>query len=519
MAVLLTKYAHLDRGMTRAMDERHSSPGGLSPATLFDVIKYGHHAAAPRGTFNDGDIDGGDVVRAMARMAGGQTAIQSNAQPMGGVTAMQPVPPAGEMTPSDIATLVEQLTPAATRFRKQSTLMKVKLETKNYTQQGDDQIARFANVGLGYLVISHHHLVITLKNAGTAAEIVKFSPWFPYTLLNSSQIAINGGAATYSCNALGGILVAARVKQGMLWLNTRAGRGEAIDPALVLMSADSNGTFTSVAAGTFPAQLCGATQLSIAGSSSSVLTVDFVTFEKVVADFDSGIGALPLQNNSTYATLERILQSAFVTTSTTDQRFSFYNAGADVTVTAVSGFSEALYEFASVPPDQTLYNDMVVNSYQVQQQRSVAAGGTGVQAWVYNVPQNLFLVAAHTVFRDGNNQSIDARPVTANFPNYQLVYNGNSIQPVLQTPWPQGGLDFLNYKDSRSCGEVGGYLKWDGEDTSNSPTSTDEMNWIDTYNAATPQITSDLATTLTTTVTADVTREAIVSGSVQVVGG
>lgn len=501
------------------MDLRRDTPGGLSPASFFEILKYGgHHAGRPglnaHSIWND---DG--FAHVMPAMAGGQTAIQSNAQPQGGVTAQQPVPPAGEMTPSDIATLVEQLTPAATRFRKQSTLMKVRLETKNYTQQGDDQTARFANVGLGYLVISHHNLKITLKNAGTAAEIVKFSPWFPYTLLNSSQIAINGGAATYSCNALGGMLVAARVKEGILWLNKRAGRGEAIDPALLLMSADSNGTFTSVSDGTFPAQLCGATQLSIAGSSSCVLTIDFVTFEKVVADFDSGVGALPLQNNSTYATLERILQSVFVSTSTTDQRFGFYNAGADVTVTAVAGSSEALYEFASVPPDQTLYNDMVVNSYQVQQQRSVQAGGTGVQGWVYNVPQNLFAVALHAVFRDGNNQSIDSRPVTANFPNTQLVYNGNSIQPVLQTPWPQAGLDFLNYKDSRSAGEVAGYIKWDGEDTSNSITSTDEMNWIDTYNAATPQMTVDLASTLTTTIAADVTREAIVSGSVQVVGG
>lgn len=503
------------------MDERQLHPGGLSPAGLFDVLRYGgYHPGAAGGLrrlIGAEDCDG--VRHLMPLMGGGQTAIQSNPIPQGGVVATQPVPPAGSMTPTDIATLVEQLTPAATRFRKSSTLLSVKLPTVNYTQQGDDQTARFANVGLGYLVVSHHNIKVTLKNAGTGAEIVKFSPWFPYTLLNSQQIAINGGAATYSCNALGGMLVAARPRRGMLSLNTRAGRGEALDPALFLMSADSNGTFTSVNDGTFPAQLCGATQLSIAGSTSSVLTLDFVTFEKVVSDFDSGVGALPLQNNSTYATIERILQSAFATTSTTDQRFSFFNAGADVTVNAVSGSTDSLYYFASVPPDQALYNDMVTNSYQVQQQRSVAAGGTGTQAWVYNVPQNLFLTGAHVVFRDGNNQSIDTRPVTANFANFQVVYNGNSIQPVLQTQWVQGGVDYMNMGDGRASGEVAGYLKWDGEATSNTLTSTDEMNWIDTYNAATPQITADLATTLTTTVNGDVTREAIVSGSVQVVGG
>lgn len=516
MATLL-KYRNLDRGTERVMDERKQHAGGIHPAGLFDVLAYGGHHAGLNNARGAYDPSSGRVLPAI--FGGAQTAVQSNAQPVGGTTAMQPVPPAGQITPADIATLVEQLTPAATRFRKASTLLKVKLDGKTYGNQGDDQTVRFSNVGLGYLVISHHQLKISLVNGSTAAQIVKFSPWFPYNLLSSNQIAINGGAATYSADGINGLAVAARPRRQMLWLNTRAGRGEALDPALVVMSADSNGTFTSVGAGVFPAQLCGATQLSIAGSSTSVLTVDFLTFEKVVADFDSGVGALPLQNNSTYATLETILASAFITTSTTDQRFPMYNAGANISVGTVTGSVERIYEFASVPPDQTLYNDMVVNSYQVQEQRATPITATGVDGWVYNIPQNLFLTAAHMFFLDSNNQIINTQPSSANIPQISLVYNGGSIIPVLELPWLQAAEDFISMGDSRTAGQVGGYRIWDGEQTSNTLTATDEMNWVDTYNAAQPQLKANIGASVSVAGTVNVTREAIVSGSVQVVGG
>lgn len=525
MPVLLTKYHNLDPGTERVMDERKQHPGGISPAGLFDVIRYGGFHPGSRYARGGGQTlyDSDGIGHMVPRMAGGaMTAVQSNAQPVGGTTALQPVPPAGEVTPTDIATLVEQLTPAATRFRKASTLLNVSLSRANYTIQGDDQTVRFSNVGLGYLVVTHHHFAITLANAATAAQIVKFSEWFPYNLLNSSQIAINGGSATYSCNGLGGLLVAARARRGLLTLNTRAGRGEALDPALVQVSADTKGTFTNASAGAMPAQLSGVTQLSIAGSSSSVLTVDFITFEKVVADFDSGVGALPLQNNSTYATLERILPAAFISTSTTDQTFPMFDAGANISVSAVSGYSESQYFFASVPGDQTLYQDMVVNSYQVQQQRSVSFAATGTQAWVYNIPQNLFLTAAHTVWRDSTGAPINMNPsaVTGGLVSQlSIQYNGGSIIPVIEQAWMQGGLDYLNMGDERASGQVGGYRLWDGEATSNSLTSTDEMNWIDTYNAAQPQLVANVDSSVSVTGNVDVTREAIVSGTVQVVGG
>jgi hypothetical protein len=49
--------------------------------------------------------------------------------------------------------------------------------------------------------------------------------------------------------------------------------------------------------------------------------------------------------------------------------------------------------------------------------------------------------------------------------------------------------------------------------------SADQAGWIDTYMAATPQLVGDITAGLLTPLTLSITRESVVAGAVQVIGG
>jgi hypothetical protein len=459
--------------------------------------------------------------------------------PMGGPTAQQAVTPIGNMTPADIAALVDQLVPAVQKFRASSTIEPATLNQSTWANQGDQVVTQIASVGLGIRVQSRHHFAITLKNAGTAAETVTLSSYFPYNLINNTSVSINGGATVYSASGPGGLVVAGRRKRGFFRLTGDSGVGPAMNPGQCLVNVGANGTITNSAAGDMPSQLSGIRSISIAGSSSCVITADFNTTEWFVLDEESFLGALPLQNNSTYAILTRTLAPTFVSTSADDMTFPFYIAGADVTVndgTAghFTGNTAMQYHFASVPTDASLYTAIVSNSYQVVEQPGIL-GTAAVGGLTYNIPQNMYLVALHRFLKDGENSYVmfgngqagsqtardpDSVYLTAvNQSNKRVIqYNGGSVIPVVQFPYRTRGRQHQQYDADLMA--LAGYLLWDGEDTSNDlQAATDNMGWIDCYNVASPQSVEDLGASINGTPSATFVREVVVAGSVSVVGG
>lgn len=468
-------------------------------------------------------------------MANGIQSLGTNAVPVGGPTASQSVQPIGGLTPQDIAVLTNELMPAAMRFRMSSSPLKVNLNQAQYTSQGAQVPLQIATVGLGIKLVSHHHIAATFTNASTAAQVVYLGSYFPFTLMANTSIQINGGATVYSASGDGGLLVWLRNRRGAFRLPATGGFGPALDPSLCNITIGANGTATNAAAARIPAQLSGITSVSIAGSSTCVITADFVTEEWFVLDRESMLGALPLQNNSTYANLTRTLASAFYGAG---DNFPFWNNGSAVnsnlSVTTVSGYTNTEYHFASVPGDPSLYAPIVANSYQVLEQPSVAVASSGVAGLTYNMPQNQFLVSLHRVLRDGTANtnwpvafSEGLGGQTAGFTNYAaaaysvqqrvLQYNGGSIIPVLQYPFRTRGEYFANYGADLLM--LPGYLLWDGQDTANSLTQTDDMGWIDCYHVAQPQSVENLGASIATGGTAKFIRESVVAGSVQVVGG
>jgi len=452
----------------------------------------------------------GELVR---RVAGGAgiLSLQSNPQPDAGMVATQPVPP--PITPADIEALVEQLTPPVAKFREQSSPLKVALDQQSLNL-GDSKGIRIASVGLGVRVITHWSIVYNFINALAGAQVINVSNVWPYNHLKQTLIQINGGAQVYAADGLATLAVMTRNKPGTWEPTTGGGFGLALQKALVKVTVGANVTPTnSSGAGNFS----GITSISIAASVTGVLTVDFWTVEKLALDRQSLLGMLPLQNNSTFALLTRQVVNNAIGAGPNNHAFPFFTAGAvpgTLTHTAVATVTST-YDFWSVPSDQGLYQEMVQNSYQVQQQQSIAVAVTGPAALIYNIPQNQFMVAAHLWGFDTQGNLVPADVGGLNL--LRLVYNAQSIQPVSHFADRERAAQFMDYGDDRQF--VGGYRFWDGEDTTELVQVADQAGWIDTYAAATPQLIGDVAAGLLTPLTYSITRESVVAGAVQVVGG
>lgn len=444
-------------------------------------------------------------------MAGGVQSVQSNAQPAGGVTAQQPVPPSN--APTDLEAIKGALKPAIEMFREQSTPMSVVLPSSNFTQAGtSDGGVKLASVGLGYRTITEWTGTISIQNTSAGAQVVQISPWFPYNLIGNTNVTINGGATVYSVGGLGGLMVAGRNRRHMLFYNQEESPfGPALSQAMLRISVGANGTVTnsSVTAPT----LSGIASISVAASSTCVLTLTWYTFEKLAFDKDTLLGALPLQNNSTYAVKTHTLNSI----GGGNASFPIYVSGGlpGTTVLSLNVTETTQYDFWSVPSDPGLYQEMVSNSYQVQEQVNQTVNAVGTQAFNYPIPQNMFLTTLHIIARDGTTTQ---QPLPWNgLGKRYLQYNAGSVVPVVQ---PVGHLRAAQYADyDRDLFTFPGYFLWDGEATTESIVNTDQAGWIDCYMAAAPAYLADVLNTVTTPVTFSAVREQIVMGAVQVVGG
>lgn len=434
------------------------------------------------------------------------TAVRSNAQPAGGTTATQPVPPT--TTPVDIQALLDEITPVVAKFREQSSQLQASLKQAVLT--GTTQVpTRISSVGLGYALETEHTLVFTFDNTATVAQEISVSPLFPFNALGKTEIEINGGATVYSADGVGTLYTGYRTRTGSFRLSKEGGYGPAMSPAYLRIALGAGVTATATAD---DVRSCsGIASLSVAASTTATVTCTFYTYERLVLDEMSMLGALPLQNNSTWASLTRQLVSPTGTT----QQAPLYVAGgfpATCTVTAQDTV-ETTYDFCSVPSDPALYRDMVENSFQIQQAQGLTADASGSEALQYDIPQNNYLVALHLNAYDGNGNSLAFGTIDP----FRVVYNAGGIKPIVRYNGRERARVKRNYADDRMGNP--GYWLWDGEDTTGNIKAADNMGWIDTYAAATPQIIADIADGTVLPVRYSVTRESVVAGAVQVVGG
>lgn len=436
------------------------------------------------------------------------TAIRANSVPPGGPTATQPVAP--NLTPADIQAVVDELTPVVSKFRSQSTLIATALDDTTL-KLGSTVQNRIDSVGLGVFTVTEHQVSIALKNTATTAQAVSLSPWAPYNGIVKTTIGVNGATSTYSASGPMGLLVAARMSRGLL---KGFAEGNGLSPALLshnLLTAANVSSTTSASVNSPTAT--GVKTITIAASSTATLTFTFITVEKLAYSKNAPVGAMPLQNNQVFAVINRTLANALVGT---DETSMFYVSGGvpdTLTATLNNWTTKTEYDFWSIPSDAALYADFVNNTYQVAEDDSLPVSVAGENALKYLLPQNMYLVALHFMARDNNGLYL---PFGNGITRARITYNGDTVTPVNQYMNRVRAKQLMTY--DADVNNLPGYTLWDGDDTSDNITQTDDSGWINLYAVASPKYAADIASGQALPLAFNIARESIIAGAVNQVG-
>jgi hypothetical protein len=434
-----------------------------------------------------------------------------------GPTSTQPVVPAGQLTPADIQAIVEQLTPIQARFRQASTFLQADLDQKSFTLTANTTSAAGKSVGLAVRLITEWNITVTVANAVTTTQTVNVSPLFPWNFIANTNVSINGGAATYSSGGIQTLSQMLRFRKVARLLTLLGGQGYAIDPALYRTTLGSNLT-ASATAGVSDRWLSGIKTLQAAASASSLNTIAvvFYTFENLVLSKDSLLGALPLQNQSTSVAVNRQIVSSITPGTRNDYSAPFYTTNANLTLTLTTCTADTTYEFASVPQDPSLYLGIIRNAFEFVEQPNKTVSTTGVKALDFGIPINKYIVALHMFLTDSSGVAGLMFDSTNGLGNQYLQYNAATVTPITRHAGRQRADAFLTYGDDPAF--LPGVRIWDGEDSADNITESDNMMWLNTYAVADPHLFYDVGSSFSTTGTFSTAREAIVRGAVTTIG-
>lgn len=445
----------------------------------------------------------GDMTKEEKHLAA--SSVRSNSQPAGGTTALQGAQPTGSLTPQQVQDLLSAVTPTIAKFRAQSSPVNADLATMSLGF-GSSETLRLATAGLGVRLRSAHTINLNVSNSASSAQVVQFSPFFPYDFVTNTSVQLNAQTTIYSAGGVAGLMVAMRTRKGALLLTSNNG----LNGALVQVTPGSGITLTTA---TSPS-LSGYASMSVAASTSNAtLQIVFYTFEKLAKDRTSLLGALALQNNSVYATLTRTIVGSPVGSNAKSPMYVSGGPPSSLTVAlGTNGYQvDTTYDFWNIPSDAALYQDMVTNSYQVQEQQGISVTATGTSALTYDLPINQFITALHTIAYDNN-----GNPAPVGWYSTAYVkYNAGGVTPVVQRQGVTRASQFIDYD-----GDIGGfpgYALWDGNDTASSILDADSAGWIDTYYAANPQFIMDIAASDAVPMNISMTRESVVQNVQQTI--
>lgn len=408
--------------------------------------------------------------------------------------------PNQQVIPVDLAQLVDFIQPYISRFRDVSTPLNLMLDTKDL-KIGSTANYRISSVGLGERTVHKVTGSIKLVNTAASAQVVQLSPIFPLNIITSVNTQINGNTSISNASPFAYTLE-------MLRRNRDMGINPA-DARQISVTAGANVTLTS-GTGT----VSGYTSLSIAASQTGTLNFEFYFEVPYVYNRDTLIGLLPLQNNSTYATVTYGMAGAMLGT-TPDSPLYVANAipatlSYDSQNTIMNATSR--YDFWSVPADFTTYQYLIMNSFQIIEQPGNTFSSTGTGALKYQFPLNSFLLAHYIVVRDSGGALVNTKNV---FSEVRLEYNGN----VYPFKTDMGIHEFIQYTDygQNQFGRFGTVL-WDGTDTSDRTNFSDSAGWVDLYNTSNPTFYGDVKPgSLTLPATYSTVRVQIVPSDVQII--
>lgn len=436
------------------------------------------------------------------------TAIKGNSVPIGGSTAQQPVQPT--LTPADIQAIANELQPTVTAFREQSTLIPTALDDTTL-KLGSTVQNRIDSVGLGVFTVTEHQVQVALKNTATTSVKVSLSPWAPYNSLARTTVGVNGATSTYNASGVMGLMIAGRMVRGMF---KGFAEGNGLSQAfqqnnLTTASNISSSTGSSI----LNPSITGVQDITVAASSTANLTFNFITIEKLAYSKDAPLGAMPLQNNQVFATINRTLAGSLL--GDNSQTMFYVSGGAPSTLTAslTSWTTKTEYDFWSIPSNPALYADFVNNTFQIAEVDSFAVPISGQSAFKYNLPDNMFMIAMHFLGQDANGSYL---PFGKSFTQAKITYNGDTVTPVNLYMNRLRAKQFQAY--DADVNNLPGYALWDGDDTADNITQTDSSGWINLYSVSSPKFVADIASGQAMPLTYAIARESIIAGAVNQVG-
>lgn len=382
--------------------------------------------------------------------------------------------PSGAVIPSELAALVDYMQPVISKFRDNSSPLNLMLDTKEI-KIGSSATFRISSTGLGERTI--HKVVgqIALKNTAAAAQVVTLSPEFPFNIINSVNTQINGNTSISNASPLAYVMEMARRNRN-LPLNP-------MDKRMLKLTAGANLTLTAG-----QPSFSGYTSLSIAANQTGILNIEFYFEVPYCYNKDTLIGLLPLQNNSTFATIAYIAATSMIGDSPASPLY--VSAGVPATlsydVNNSSLSATPRYDFWSVPPDFTLYQSLILNSFQIIEQPGNTFSSTGTGGLKFQFPLNSYLMAAQFITRNASGALVDTTSV---FDAIRLEYNGN-VTPFKTDMGIHAFNQFSDYGQNQF--NLFGTVMWDGTNTGDQLNFSDSTGWVDLYNTSNPTFYGDI---------------------------
>lgn len=407
--------------------------------------------------------------------------------------------PNQQMLPMDLAQLVDFMQPYISRFRDVSSPLNLMLDTKDL-KIGSSSTFRISSTGLGEKTVHKVTGALSLVNGAGAPQVVQLSPIFPLNLISLVNTQINGNTAISNASPWAYTLELARRNRN-LSLNP-------CDNRHVKVTAGANVTLNAG-----QPSVSGFTSLSIAASTTGILNFEFYFEVPYVYNRDTLIGLLPLQNNSTFATITYTMAASMIGTTSDSP---MYVAGAVPGTLSYNSQNSSMsatsrYDFWSVPSDFTTYQNLILNSFQIIEQPGNTFSSTGTGALKFPFPLNSYLLASMFIVRDSGGALIQTSNV---FSEVRLEYNGN----VYPFKTDQGIHEFTSYTDyGDNQFNRFGTLMWDGTNTSDRLNFSDSAGWVDLYNTSNPTFYGDVkAASITLPASYSFVRVQIVPSDVQV---
>lgn len=401
--------------------------------------------------------------------------------------------------PPDLQQLVDAMQPMVQQFRNVSSPLYV-LPDPQVLTIGKTTSFRIQSTGLGTRMLHTVKGSIALVNGAGAAQAISFSKEFPYSLLPNVNTSINGNTSITNASAFAYLMEMVR-RYRNININPMSAR-------LCSVTAGANITLTAGAN-----TLSGYSGASIAASSTGIINFTFSFEVPYTLNRSTMIGALPLQNASTYAQVVYTTPTAIMGT---DAGSPIYVAGA---IPGTLTYSPALssynvnerYDFWGVPDNAAYYQEFILNSFQVIEQTANILSSTGAGAFKFQFPLNSYLLANTVILRDSSNNLVNVNNVVQNL--YQQ-YNSN------MTPFKSdlANHEFDQYLFYNNDWSQYGVVLWDGMASSDVINQADNAAWVDLYNTSNPTFIMDIITgAITLPATYSMVRVQIVPSDVQVV--